>query len=394
MFTIRTYNHISPLGLQSLPEHTFSISEQYETPDALLLRSHTLTESDCTANLLAIARAGAGTNNVPIEHCSKQGIVVFNTPGANANAVKELVITALLLGCRGIAEGMHYVQQLDREENDADFAQQVEANKKAFKGVELKGKTLGVVGLGAIGASVASSGLDLGMNVIGFDPAISVDAAWRLPSSVTRMESLESLLQHADFITLHVPALPQTIGLLNAATLAKVKPGAVVVNFARGEIVDNHALLDAIEQGVISKYIHDFPAPELQQRDKVISMPHLGASTIEAEQNCAVMAAEQLREFLALGNITNSVNFPSTALPPSTGHRITLCNHNVPGVLSNVLSILADHQINVSDMINKSRDNIAYNILDTECIVEQDVLDAIVELDAVMKVRYLDASYE
>ncbi|WP_413111511.1 phosphoglycerate dehydrogenase [Thaumasiovibrio sp. DFM-14] len=389
MYNIQTYNHISPLGINKLKANKFDIGETISAPHAVLLRSHKLAEQACPSSLLAVARAGAGTNNVPVEYCTQQGIVVFNTPGANANAVKELVITALLLGCRGIAEGMQYINTLDSNLDNAIFNQHVEAKKKHFKGCELTGKTLGVIGLGAIGASVASCGIDLGMNVLGFDPSISIDAAWRLPSTVKRMDTLEGLLSQSDFISLHIPATPATIGLLNTQTLSCIKPGTVLVNFARGEIVESQALLGAIEQGKLAKYISDFPLPELLNHPNILLMPHLGASTQEAEDNCAVMAAEQLSEFLLNGNIKNSVNFPHTELSLSTGHRITFCNQNIPGVLGDVLSILAERKINVADMINKSRDNIAYNILDIEEAASTEVIDCIESLDAVIKVRYL-----
>ncbi len=394
MYNIQTYNHISPLGLNHFEGDMFILNPtETKAPHAIMLRSHKLSGEDCPSELLAIARAGAGTNNVPVEHCTQQGTVVFNTPGANANAVKELVITALLLGCRGIAEGMAYVAAMDPSMETSEFHRQVEAQKKAFKGIELKGKTLGVVGLGAIGANVASCCLELGMNVVGYDPAISVDAAWRLPSAVTKMESLESLLKEADFITLHIPALPSTIGLINQERLSHVKPGSVLVNFARSEIVDIESIMHAMESGLISKYISDFPTPELLDHPQVLAMPHLGASTKEAEDNCAVMAAEQMKEFLLKGNIKNSVNFPNTALSVSTGHRMTFCNKNVPGVLGQVMSVLAEQEINVADMINKSHDSIAYSILDVESPINEDVLTKIQSIEAVVKVRYIQTDH-
>ncbi|WP_087019299.1 phosphoglycerate dehydrogenase [Thaumasiovibrio subtropicus] len=392
MYNIQTYNQISPLGLNKLEPELFNVSDSHQQANGIILRSHKLLAEECASDLLAIARAGAGTNNVPVDHCTQQGTVVFNTPGANANAVKELVITALLLGCRGIAEGMQYVSQMDPSQDKAVFNKDVEAQKKRFKGVELKGKTLGVIGLGAIGANVASCCLELGMNVLGYDPAISVDAAWRLPSAVTKMESLEALLKEADFITLHVPAIPSTIGLINEESLHKVKQGAVLVNFARNEIVDVQAISGALEAGIVSKYISDFPVAELLNHPKVLLMPHLGASTQEAENNCAVMAADQMRDFLLHGNIKNSVNFPNTALSLSTGHRITFCNQNVPGVLGDVMSILADEKINVADMINKSHDNIAYSILDIESPLSDAVKARIEAIDAVIKMRYIETA--
>ncbi|HET6565016.1 MAG TPA: phosphoglycerate dehydrogenase, partial [Xanthomonadales bacterium] len=314
-------------------------------------------------------------------------VVVFNTPGANANAVKELVAAGLLLSSRNILGGMNYVQSL-RDINDPQaLAQQLETEKKRFADSEIAGKTLGVVGLGAIGSLVANMALELGMRVAGFDPAISVESAWRLSSRVEKMDSLDALLGTADFISLHVPAIEQTRHLLNAESLRKVKPGARLLNFAREEVVDAQAVIAALELGLLSAYVTDFPLPELLGRENVLLLPHIGASTREAEENCAVMAAQQLVDFLQNGNIVNSVNFPQTRMRRNGGFRITFANDNVPRVLGGVLSVLADHDINVLDMVNKSRGDLAYNIIDVETPPGDEILDAIARADGVIRVR-------
>ncbi|WP_372765528.1 3-phosphoglycerate dehydrogenase, partial [Litorivivens sp.] len=311
MYKILTRNQISVKGLERLPREKYEIASEFTAPDAVLLRSHKLTTDEISDSVMAIARAGAGVNNIPIADCTRRGIPVFNTPGANANAVKELVIAGMALGSRGILPGIDFVSTLGEMTDGAEMSKLLEKEKKRFKGQELYGKTLGVVGLGAIGSLVARAGLDLGMEVIGYDPALSVDAAWRLPSSVKRMENIGSLFARADYISLHLPVLDATRGLVNGELLNNCKPTTRLLNFAREEIVDNAAIVNALEAGTLNRYITDFPAPELIGRDDVILMPHIGASTDEAEENCAVMAADQLRDFLENGNIKNSVNFPA-----------------------------------------------------------------------------------
>ena len=318
------------------------------------------------------------------------GVVVFNTPGANANAVKELVMAGLLLSQRGIVQGIDYVNQLDANQEKSALNAQVEAAKKQFKGSELNGRTLGIVGLGAIGSMVADMALGLGMRVLGYDPALSVEAAWRLSSQVQRMENMAALLAKSDLVSLHVPALPETEGLINAEQLALMQPGAVLLNFARGELVVPSAIREAIEAGQLSQYISDFPTPELLGIDGVIATPHLGASTDEAEENCAMMVADQVIDFLANGNIKNSVNFPAVNLERSqTGCRIAIVNRNVPRLLGSVLSILADRNINVIDMINKSRDELAYNLIDIEASPEEELADVLRAVDDVISVRLI-----
>jgi D-3-phosphoglycerate dehydrogenase len=387
MFRIRTYNRISDLGLSQFSPDSYTVAPDLDQPDAFLLRSHKLQGEAIPDSLVAVARAGAGVNNIPLEEYTHRGIVVFNTPGANANAVKELVAAALFLSSRDILGGMNFVQGLKDVDDAAEMARRLEQEKKHFAGSEITGKTLGVIGLGAIGAMVANMALELGMKVAGYDPAISVEAAWRLSHRVQKVDSLEALLSVSDFVTLHVPVVEQTRHLINRASIARMKPGARLLNFAREEIVDVAAVIAALEQGRLAGYVTDFPVPALLSRKDVLLLPHIGASTLEAEENCAVMAAEQLMDFLANGNIRNSVNFPATRMMRNGGHRITFSNENVPRVLGGVLSVLADHDINVSDMVNMSRGDIAYNIIDVENKPDKSILDAIAGAEGVIRVR-------
>lgn len=389
MYQIKTYNAISDKGLSRFPSDKYSVSAEQSAPDAYVLRSHKLHDEAIPESVLAIARAGAGTNNVPVERCSENGIVVFNTPGANANAVKELVVTGMLMGCRDISGGVAFCRGLTHMTDDAEMARLLEKEKKNFAGAELQGKTLGVVGLGAIGAMVANVALELGMNVVGYDPAISVEAAWRLSSLVEKMDSLEALMGRADFITLHVPAIEPTFHLINDDRLGLCKPGTVLLNFARESIVDNAAVVKALDSGQLGKFVTDFPTAELAARDDVIPMPHIGASTAEAEENCAIMAADQLMDYLENGNIKNSVNFPAASMPRMGVARITFANENVPKVLGNVLSILADGNINVADMLNRSRNDLAYNIIDVESELDEALINAIASVEGVSNVRVL-----
>ncbi len=387
IYKIRTFNQIAVKGLERFPRDRFEVSSDSADPHAILLRSYKLAAEDLEPGLRAVARAGAGVNNVPVEACTERGIVVFNTPGANANSVKELVLAALLLASRDVAGGMSYVRSLAGVTDEAELNRLVEAEKKRFKGRELKGKRLGVVGLGAIGSLVARAALDLGMEVLGFDPAISVDAAWRLPAEVQRMENLPSLFARADYVTLHVPLLAETEGMINEESLRVFRPGSVLLNFARQPIVDASALRAALDDGRVARYIADFPVSSLLDHPSVLLTPHLGASTDEAEENCAVMAAEQLMEFLTTGNVRNSVNFPSVSLEPAGGYRVAVTNRNVPGMLNKVTSVLADRQINVVDMINKSRDDVAYNLIDVVEELDQASIDEICGIDSVLNVR-------
>lgn len=390
MYKIKTYNAISVKGLDRFPRDAFEVGSDIAHPDAYLLRSHKLHDEAVPDSLMAVARAGAGVNNIPIAEYGKQGIVVFNTPGANANAVKELVITGMLLHARNVLSGIQYAHSLAGEQDEAAMAKMMEKEKSRFAGSELKGKTLGVVGLGAIGSLVADAALALGMNVVGYDPALSIEAAWRLSNEVQKMENLHALLARADYITLHVPAIAPTKHMINAEALAATKTGAVLLNFARDSIVDANAVLEALESGTLKRYVSDFPVPNLVAHDKVIPMPHIGASTAEAEENCAIMAANQLMDYLRDGNIVNSVNYPATSMPRAKGKpRITFTNHNVSGVLGNVLSILAEAKVNVIDMVNRSRDELAYNILDVETQPDDAVIEKIAQVDNVIRVRRL-----
>lgn len=393
MHKIKTYNAISSKGLTRFRSEDFQVDPDLTDADAILLRSHKLDASAIEADLKAVARAGAGTNNVPVSACTEAGVVVFNTPGANANAVKELVLCGLLLASRGIVPGIGFASTQTEITDEAELSKLMEAEKKRFKGSEISGKTLGVIGLGAIGSLVAEMAIDLGMQVQGYDPALSVEAAWRLPSKVRRKENIASLVASSDFISLHLPVLDSTRDLINAEVFASMKDGTCLLNFARDEIVDSKALLEALESGKLGKYVSDFPRPELMGREDVISMPHIGASTNEAEENCAIMAADQLMDFLENGNIKNSVNFPASFLERTADAgsctRLAICNRNVPKMLGQILSVLADQNINVRDMLNKSRDDIAYNLIDLEARPSEEALAAISEIEDVIKVTLL-----
>ena len=388
MFKIRTYNQIALQGLERFSRQSFEVGGDIAHPDAYLLRSHKLHELPVPDTLLAVARAGAGVNNIPLAEYSRRGIVVFNTPGANGNAVKELVMAGMLLACRNVLPALGYVAALDASTDAAAMSQQVEKDKSRFAGSELKGKTLGIVGLGMIGGMVAEMALAMGMKVVGFDPALSIDAAWRLSNDVVRMENLASLLSRSDYVTFHVPAMEATRHMINESTLALMKPQAVLLNFARESVVDAAAIVRALDAGALARYVCDFPEPVLLGHAKVIALPHIGASTEESEENCAVMAANQLVDYLQHGNVTNSVNFPAIQMDRSPGtQRITFSNDNVAGVLGNVLSVLAERQINVIDMVNKSRGDLAINIIDVVSADCSEVAQAIAAVQHVIRVR-------
>jgi D-3-phosphoglycerate dehydrogenase / 2-oxoglutarate reductase len=377
MYKVRTYNAISVKGLERFPRLSYEVGSDIGHPDAFLLRSQKLQGVEVPKSLLAVARAGAGVNNVPIAEYSKLGVIVFNTPGANANAVKELVMAGMLLATRGILPGMAYVNTLTTMTDAAEMSAHLEKEKARFAGGEIKGKTLGIVGLGAIGSMVA-------------DMALAIDAAWRLSSEVTRMENLQALLARSDYISLHVPAMDATKHLINDAALTLTKPGAVLLNFARETIVDSAAVKRSLDTGKLGKYVCDFPEPDLLNHPQVIAMPHIGASTEESEENCAVMAANQLMDYLENGNIVNSVNFPSVAMGRvAETTRITFSNDNVSGVLGHVLSVLADKNVNVIDMMNKSRGELAFNIIDVESKPDDAVITAITAVEHVIRVRVI-----
>ena len=387
MLKILTLNQIAIEGLERFPRERYELGTEISDPDAILVRSQVLRPEHAKRRLRAVARAGAGVNNVPVDAFTERGIVVFNTPGANANAVKEIVIAAMLLAARDVAGGIQFLRTLDGTVDPAALHRLVEGEKKRFRGGEIAGKTLGVVGLGAIGARVAEIALRLGMRVLGYDPAISVDAAWRLPAEVERMENLPTLLARSDYVTLHVPALAETRHMIDDQALAGIRPGAVLLNFARDEIVDPQAVIAALDAGRLRRYVTDFPAAALLGRSDVLMTPHLGASTAEAEQNCAVMAAEQLIDFLEHGNIRHSVNFPTVSLERTGGHRIAVTNRNVPKMLGQVLAVLADQNLNIIDMLNKSRDGIAYNLIDVESAPTARVIEQLWGIEGVVNVH-------
>lgn len=387
MYKIQTFNQISGKGLSRFPRQEYQVGPDQKEADAILVRSHKLGAEHVNANLKAVARAGAGVNNIPVEEYTRQGVVVFNTPGANANAVKELLLCGLLLSARGILPGINWVNTLDPSTPYADLNAKLEAEKQNFKGSELHGKTIGVVGLGAIGALVADVAIHLGMKVLGYDPALSVDAAWRVANQVEKQENLTSLISRSDFVTLHLPVLDNTRNLIDRKIINYFKTGAVLLNFSRDAIVDNGALLEGLNSGRLASYVSDFPTPQLLGHPKVILMPHIGASTDEAEDNCAVMAVDQLRDFLENGNIRNSVNFPNLTLDRGEGSsRLAIVNKNVPGMLGQILSVLAERDINVGDMLNKSRGDVAYNLIDVEGEVSADTLADIRAIEHVIKV--------
>jgi D-3-phosphoglycerate dehydrogenase len=392
MFHIKTYNKIAPKGLRRFAPEKYAVGPEVSNPEAYILRSHKLHGEEIPSSLLAVARAGAGVNNLPVADYTKLGVVAFNTPGANANAVKELVLAAMLLSSRDIIGSRAFVETLGHMTDSAEMSKLLEDEKKRFAGSELKGKTLGVVGLGAIGSMVAETALAMGMDVLGYDPALSVEAAWRLPNQVQRKESLNALLMASDYVSLHVPAIAATKHLINKDTLAVMKPHASLINFARESIVDPEAIVHALEAGKLRQYVCDFPEPVLIGRKGVIALPHIGASTEEAEENCAVMAADQIRDYLENGNITNSVNFPAISMSRVEGTtRITFTNDNVAGVLGDVLSIFAEHNVNVIDMTNKSRDAVAYNILDLAVAPPAAALEALRKVKHVIRVRVIPA---
>ena len=386
MFVIRTYNAISPTGLARFDSTSYTVSSESSNPSGVLLRSYKLTTDELPSTVVAVARAGAGTNNIPTSELTGKGIVVFNTPGANANAVKELICAGLMMSSRDIFGGLKFVDGLSNQ-STAELGPLLESEKKRFAGTEVYGKTLGIVGLGAIGSLVANMALDLGMRVVGYDPAISVEAAWRLSSLVEKMSSLDALLKESDYITLHVPAIDVTKGMINSESMSRMKPGVKLLNFSRKEIVNASDLIAALDIGKIGSYVTDFPTPELIGHPKVLAMPHIGASTGEAEDNCAVMAADQLINFLENGNIKNSVNFPDTSMARGSEFRLTFSNSNVPNVLSAVLTQISATGANVIDLVNQSRNEIAYNIMDIDQPVTDELVDVISNLDGVIRVR-------
>jgi D-3-phosphoglycerate dehydrogenase len=389
MYKILTLNNISVAGLERLPRERYEIASEIQHPDGILVRSQKMHDMDIPASLKAVGRAGAGVNNIPVDKMSARGIPVFNAPGANANAVKELVIASMLIACRNICAAWEFSRNL--EGDDASIDKQTEAGKKNYAGFELPGRTLGVVGLGAIGREVANAAIALGMKVIGFDPGITVEGAWRLSSSVQKAASFDEMVSKADFITFHVPLIDATRNMLNAERLRNAKKGLVVLNFARKGIVDDEAMVAAIDNGKVYGYVCDFPTNLLKQHPRVITLPHLGASTQEAEDNCAVMVAEQVRDYLENGNVVNSVNFPEVVMSRSEGtYRLTVVNSNVPNMLSQISTDLGKAGLNIVDMLNKSRGDLAYTVVDVDRPVPDNVAAEIAIISGVLAVRVVE----
>ena len=387
MYKVLTLNNIAVEGLRRLPRDRYEVASEISHPDAIILRSHNMHDMEIPETVAAIGRAGAGTNNIPVDTMSKRGVPVFNAPGANANAVKELAIAGLLIGARNICDAREYVKGLT-ETGDA-LNKKVEAGKKQFVGFELPGKRLGVIGLGAIGVEVSNSALSLGMKVVGFDPKMTVRNAWQLSAGVAQAETLDQLFQGADAVTCHVPLVDATKGMVNRDRLRLMRKGAMLINFARGGVVDNDAVIEALDSGQLHAYICDFPTPDLIRHPRVVALPHLGASTNEAEQNCAIMVAENIKDFLENGNIRFSVNFPECRLPRMDAYRITIANANVPNMVGQISTCLANANLNIEDLLNKSAGELAYTIVDVNGPVADETLAKIRAIDGVLALRNL-----
>ncbi|NLM13863.1 MAG: phosphoglycerate dehydrogenase [Epulopiscium sp.] len=387
MFKIQTLNNISEKGLELLPKDTYEVSNDCVNPDGILVRSAKMHGMDFPSSLKAIARAGAGVNNIPVDECSEKGIVVFNTPGANANGVKELVLAGLLLSSRKIVEGIQWTKTLKGKGDEVPKL--VEKGKAEFAGPEILGKKLGVIGLGAIGVLVANAANSLGMDVQGYDPYMSIDAAWGLSRDVHRAVNLDLLLAECDYITIHVPLLEETRNMLNKEKFALMKKGVRILNFSRGELVNNTDLIEAIKDGIVAAYVTDFPSEELIDVENVITIPHLGASTPESEDNCAMMAVQQLRNYLEHGNIKNSVNFPDCEMTRATNYRTVVAHRNIRNMVGQITTILAHADINIMDMMNKSKKEWAYTMIDSDKKVEEDIVEKIKAIDGVVAVRTL-----
>ena len=387
MKKILTLNNISPVGLEHFPREGYEVASEIQHPDAILLRSYNMHEMEIPGTVKAIGRAGAGVNNIPVERMSKSGIAVFNAPGANANAVKELVIAGMLIASRNLCQSWEFARAL--EGDDGAIHKAVEAGKKQFVGFELPGKTLGVVGLGAIGVQVANGALALGMNVIGFDPDITVKRAWEMSSQVQQAASIEELLARVDYVSFHVPLTDATRDLINEERLKFVRDNLIVLNFSRDGVVNDAAVVEAVDAGKVYAYICDFPSNLLKNHPRVVALPHLGASTQQAEENCAVMVAEQVREYLENGNVRNSVNFPELFMARNGGHRIAIVNANVPNMLGQISTCMADAGLNILDMLNKSRGELAYTLVDVDSAMEQGCVERIAAIDGILNVRTL-----
>ena len=391
-YQVLVLNKIASLGTKRLPAEQYEVGSEIAKPDAILVRSAKMHEMEIPPSVQAIGRAGAGTNNIPIADMSKRGVVVFNTPGANANAVKELVLAGMLIAARNIGPAMRFVAGL--EGDDATLSKVVEEGKKNFVGMELPNHTLGIVGLGAVGGMVADTALKLGMKVLGYDPEITVDAAWRLSSDVKRVLGVDDIFKHSDFITLHVPLIDATRHLVNAERIAMMKHGAVLINFAREGVIDEQAVIDGLDSKKLRAYVCDFPTDRMKSHPNVVALPHLGASTQEAEDNCAVMVVDQVREYLDNGNVSNSVNFPAVYMPREAAHRVAVVSQNIPNMVGQISTAMADAGINIHNMVNKSRGDIAYTMLDLDSPAPQAALNKIKAIEGVMNVRELPQKQE
>ncbi len=389
-FRVLVLNQISPFGLERLPSDAYQVGKEIEAPDAVLVRSADMHSMTIPDSVLAIGRAGAGTNNIPVGNLSRRGVPVFNAPGANANAVKELVIAAMLMASRNLPEALDFVRELDA--TDPALERRVEDGKKRFSGYELTGRTLGVIGLGRIGALVAQAAIELDMDVIGYDPEITVDAAWSLSSQVRRAGSVAELLKAAEFVSVHVPLLDSTRHLIDARNIELMRRGAVLMNFSREGIVEDAAAISALDSGQLARYVCDFPNRTIHGHPKAVALPHLGASTTEAEDNCASMVAEQLRDYLENGNVRNSVNFPLAVMPRSSAWRLGIVNANVPNMLGQISTAMAEAGLNIDEMLNKSRGDIAYTIVDSARPVPDSVITRLRAIDGVLRVRYLPST--
>ncbi len=383
MIKVQTLNNISPVGLDRLPQDTYKVSSEIDNPDVILVRSTTMHEMEIGDKLKAVGRAGTGVNNIPLSRMSDRGVVVFNTPGANANAVKELVISSMLLASRNICQAWNYVNNLPLE----NLKTTVEDGKKSYSGSELPGKTLGIVGLGAIGVEIANAAHTLGMDVIGFDPAITKRNAWKISADVQEALNIEELFSKSDFVSFHVPLVENTKNLLNANRVALLPKNAVVINLSRDGIVDEDALIKALDSGKIKYYVTDFPTNNKKNHDRVIALPHLGASTAEAEENCAIMAVKQVRDYLENGNIVNSVNFPEAKMPSAGKERLAITHKNIPNMVGQISTAIAEEGINIVDMMNKSKEEVAYTLIDLENEISDKVIDNLMRVEGILTVR-------
>jgi len=389
MIKVQTINNISPIGLEKFSKDTYKVSSELTNPDVILVRSATMHEMEIDENLKAVGRAGVGVNNIPLQKMNNHGVVVFNTPGANANAVKELVISSMLLASRNICQAWNYVNNLPLDNLKAT----VEEGKKNYSGSELPGKTLGIVGLGAIGVEIANAAHALGMDVVGFDPSITKKNAWKISADVQEALNIEELFSKSDFVSFHVPLVEGTKNLLNAKRIALLPKGAVVINLSRDGIVDEDALIEALDSGKVKYYVTDFPINDKKNNDRVIALPHLGASTAEAEVNCVIMVAEQIKDYLENGNIVNSVNFPEAKMPRAGEERLAITHKNIPNMVGQITNAIAEVGINIVDMLNKSRDEVAYTLIDLESEISDMAIDNLKQIDGILTLRVLQKNY-